>query len=108
MRILEKIEVIQGDSTPTIKLGVAGVKSLDGYTCDMNVADQSGVEVVAKREVIEKIAEQAKESFALSLKASETDSLTPEFLYIWTIEITNDLVFYKEEIRIGVVIKKRL
>ena len=107
MKILEKIEIIQGNASPTISLGVAGVKSLDGYSCEMKVTGESGQIVVKKRVEEDKITEGAKESFALKIKSSDTKSLEPESLYIWSIEIINDLVFYKEETRIGVFIKKK-
>ena len=107
MKILEKIEVIQGNSGPTIKLGVAGVNSLDDYTCEMKITDESGNQVIAKRVVEDKITEGAIESFSLTIRASDTQSLKPQSLYIWSVEITNDLVFYKEETHIGVVIKEK-
>ena len=107
MKILEKIEIIKGNTGPTIVLGVKGAKNLGGYTCEMRIIDNSGKEVIARREVTEKTVERETESFVLTIKASDTKTLDPESLYIWSIEITNDLVFYKEETRIGVVIKER-
>ena len=85
MKILEKISVVRGESSPTFKLGVAGVKNLDGYTCEMRITSDSGKEVVAKREVYEKITEGKTESFALTIRASDTQTLKPQSLYIWSI-----------------------
>ena len=72
MKILEQIEIIRGNSSPTIKLGVAGTQNLDGYTCEMRIIDNLGEEVVAKREVTEKVSESKTEFFALTIRASDT------------------------------------
>ncbi len=105
MKILEKIEIIQGDPSPSINLGVSGAKSLSGYTCETKVIDESGEIVVPSRKITEIIVDGTKEVFAVNLRAAETESLMPESLYIWTIEISNDTVFYKEETNIGLLIK---
>lgn len=82
MKILEKIEIIQGDPGPTINLGVSGVKSLSGYSCVTKVVDNSGVEVISTRKITEIIVDGTNEAFALNLKASETQILKADIIYM--------------------------
>ncbi|MEM7009098.1 MAG: hypothetical protein AAF462_08200 [Thermodesulfobacteriota bacterium] len=107
MRILEKIEIVNGEPGPTINLGVSGVNSLIGYSCKMCVLNTHGKEIVAKRDVTQVSIEEGKELFTITLSALDTEMLSGDLFYIWKIEITNDMVYYNDETRIGIVVSKK-
>lgn len=107
MAQVDKITIIQGDSSNPYNVGIEGVTILTGYTCKIDVQDASGATTGLARTITTKTTIDGVEYFVVQLNPSETASLSVGH-YTWGIQLSNDVLPYKREVHIAVAIIKQV